>query len=201
MLLPLFPRILRACRTAGDAMSKVFLGGFVVISSVAVGAVDYVNQARRAGSAPGAFAAAAYFGTVSGRITGAAAPAAPRAAVSATEPPPATVPGEAERLIALRALDLGVQQGKLTEGAAAVMRARLMQQPADTIPAAAAASAQSATARGAGGILGLIGGLLGGKSDGAAPDASRPKPEVRVNGLGANCTVAGSIKRCSIGGG
>ena len=35
-------------------MSKAFLGGFVLVAAIAVGAVDYVNQARRAGSKPGA---------------------------------------------------------------------------------------------------------------------------------------------------
>src|SRR5690606_26579255 len=142
ILLPLLPRLLRAHGTAGDAMSKVFLGGFVVIAAVAVAAVDYVNQARRAGSAPGAFAVAAYVGTVSGRSTGTPAPAA-----------------------------------------------------------APAAAARPAAAPVTGGVLGMISGLFGGKSDGSAADTGAQKPEVRVNGLGGNCAVAGGIKRCSIGGG
>src|SRR5690606_2590173 len=98
ILLPLLPSLLRAHGTAGDAMSKVFMGGFVVIAAVAVAAVEYVNQPRRAGSAPGAFAVAACVGTGSGRTTGAPAPAAAPAAAGATEPPPATAAGEADRL-------------------------------------------------------------------------------------------------------
>ena len=49
-------------------MSRAFLGGFVVIAAVAVGAVDYVNQARRAGSAPAAFGISSYLQTITGRF-------------------------------------------------------------------------------------------------------------------------------------
>lgn len=155
-------------------MSKVFLGGFVVIAAVAVAAVDYVNQARRAGSAPGAFAVAAYVGTVSGRITGTPARAAAPAAAAATEPPPATAAWDADRLT---------------------------QEPAGAVAVAEAAAARPAAAPVTGGVLGMISGLFGGKSDGSAADTGAQKPEVRVNGLGGHCAVAGGIKRCSIGGG
>lgn len=49
-------------------MSRAFLGGFVVIAAVAVGGVDYVNQARRAGSAPAAFGMSSYLHTITGRF-------------------------------------------------------------------------------------------------------------------------------------
>ena len=49
-------------------MSKAFLGGFVLVAAIAVGAVDYVNQARRAGSKPGAFSVSAYAATITGRF-------------------------------------------------------------------------------------------------------------------------------------
>jgi hypothetical protein len=49
-------------------MSKAYLGAFVAIASVAVGAVDYINQAKAAGSAPGSFAVGAYVGTITGRF-------------------------------------------------------------------------------------------------------------------------------------
>lgn len=49
-------------------MSKVFLGAFVAVAGIAVGAVDYVNQARRAESTPGAFGVTDYLNTISGRF-------------------------------------------------------------------------------------------------------------------------------------
>lgn len=49
-------------------MSKVFLGAFVAIAGIAVGAVDYVNQARRAEGTPGAFGATDYLKTITGRF-------------------------------------------------------------------------------------------------------------------------------------
>ncbi|MCV2871780.1 hypothetical protein OEZ71_05680 [Defluviimonas sp. WL0050] len=49
-------------------MSKVFLGAFVALAVIAVGAVDYVNQARRAESTPGAFGATDYLKTISDRF-------------------------------------------------------------------------------------------------------------------------------------
>jgi hypothetical protein len=62
----------------GAAMSKLHLGGFMVAAAVAAGGVDYVSQARHAGSAPGAFGASAYVATISERFLGReAAPAAP----------------------------------------------------------------------------------------------------------------------------
>ena len=137
-------------------MSRLFLGGFVLISAAAAGAVDYVNQARRAGSAPGAFAVSAYLDTVSGRIAGRPTPAAEGGTAAAAAAP--ALPGG--------------QRENPTEGAG---------------PAS-------------GGVLGMIGGFLGGTADAASRGADTPKPEVRVNGLGGNCNVAGGIKRCSLGG-
>lgn len=49
-------------------MSSGYLAAFVAVAAVAVAGVDYVNQARRAGSAPGAFAAADYVASVQARL-------------------------------------------------------------------------------------------------------------------------------------
>ncbi len=50
-------------------MSKAYLGAFVAIATLAVGAVDYINQAKAAGSAPGRFGIGAYAATIPGRLT------------------------------------------------------------------------------------------------------------------------------------
>ncbi|MEZ5777892.1 MAG: hypothetical protein R3E44_05975 [Paracoccaceae bacterium] len=50
-------------------MSKTYLVGFVVVTGLAAGAVDYVNQARRAGSTPGTYAVSDYAGSISTRFT------------------------------------------------------------------------------------------------------------------------------------
>ena len=47
-----------------------FAIGFGAVALVAVGAVDYANQANAAGKAPGHFSAGAYFGTYGARING-----------------------------------------------------------------------------------------------------------------------------------
>ena len=49
-------------------MSKAYLGAFVAIAIAAVGAVDYINQAKTAGSKPGQFGVGDYIGTISGRF-------------------------------------------------------------------------------------------------------------------------------------
>ena len=49
-------------------MSKAYLGAFVAIAIAAVGAVDYINQAKAAGSKPGQFGVGDYAGTISGRF-------------------------------------------------------------------------------------------------------------------------------------
>jgi len=49
-------------------MSKAYLGAFVAIAIAAVGAVDYVNQAKTAGSKPGQFGVGDYIATISGRF-------------------------------------------------------------------------------------------------------------------------------------
>jgi hypothetical protein len=49
-------------------MSKAYLGAFVAIAITAVGAVDYINQAKTAGSKPGQFGVGDYIGTISGRF-------------------------------------------------------------------------------------------------------------------------------------
>lgn len=118
MLPPFSSAMCTGCTTTGDTMSRLFLAGFVLVSAAAAGAVDYVNQARRAGSQPGAFALTSYLDTLSGRFTGGPAPAG-----------------------------------------------------------------------------------NGGTAEAATRGAGTPKPEVRVNDLGSNCTIAGGIKRCSLGGG
>lgn len=51
-------------------MSKAYLGAFVAIAAIAVGAVDYINQAKAAGSTPGRFGIGAYGATISGRFIG-----------------------------------------------------------------------------------------------------------------------------------
>ena len=51
-------------------MSKAYLGAFVAIASIAVGAVDYVNQAKAAGSSPGQFGLGGYVYSISGRFAG-----------------------------------------------------------------------------------------------------------------------------------
>ncbi len=47
-----------------------FAIGFGAVALTAVGAIDYANQARAAGHAPGTFTASAYFATYAGRIDG-----------------------------------------------------------------------------------------------------------------------------------
>ncbi len=49
-------------------MSKAFLGAFVVIAAAAVAGVDYVNQSKLSGAAPGKFPVGDYVGTISGRF-------------------------------------------------------------------------------------------------------------------------------------
>ncbi len=49
-------------------MSKAYLGAFVAIAAIAVGAVDYINQAKAAGSAPGRFGVGDYVSSISGRF-------------------------------------------------------------------------------------------------------------------------------------
>ncbi len=68
-------------------MSKAYLGAFIAIATIAVGAVDYINQAKAAGSAPGRFGMSDYVASVSGRfsgqrqaITGTVQPTAPASA-------------------------------------------------------------------------------------------------------------------------
>ncbi|WP_413872305.1 hypothetical protein [Albidovulum sp.] len=69
-------------------MSKLHLGGFVVIAAVAAGGADYVNQARLAGSAPASFGASAYAATISARVLGSqSAPAAPAVVARAAGTP------------------------------------------------------------------------------------------------------------------
>lgn len=49
-------------------MSKFYLAAFVVVMGGAVAGVDYVGQARKAGSTPGAFAVSDYIDTVASRF-------------------------------------------------------------------------------------------------------------------------------------
>ncbi len=51
-------------------MSKAYLGAFIAIATLAVGAVDYLNQAKTAGSAPGKFGVGDYVGSISERFVG-----------------------------------------------------------------------------------------------------------------------------------
>lgn len=69
-------------------MSKAYLGAFVVVAVLAVGAADYINQAKMAGSRPGAFSAGDYAASVSGRLAG-------RPAGTAAETLAAAAPGPA----------------------------------------------------------------------------------------------------------
>ena len=62
-------------------MSKAYLGAFIAIATIAVGAVDYINQAKAAGSAPGRFGMGDYVASVSGRFYG------QRQAITATVKP------------------------------------------------------------------------------------------------------------------
>jgi hypothetical protein len=49
-------------------MSKAYLGAFVAIAAVAVGAVDYINQAKAAGTAPGRLGVGDYVASISDRF-------------------------------------------------------------------------------------------------------------------------------------
>lgn len=49
-------------------MSRAYLGAFVAVAIVATGAVDYVNQARRAGLAPGTLSPGDYIRTIPARF-------------------------------------------------------------------------------------------------------------------------------------
>lgn len=51
-------------------MSAVHLGGFALVATIAAGAVDYVNQARHADPAQGAFGPSAYLATIGARLRG-----------------------------------------------------------------------------------------------------------------------------------
>lgn len=161
-------------------MSRAYLGGFVVIAAIAVGAVDYINQSRHAGAAPGAFGASDYVSTISGRFMGReAAPAAGMARAAASAPESGSVPPKAAN-----GGDGGV--------AAAAGTAKAGAAPA-SVPAG-------------GGILSMVGGFFGG---GTSPDAGTPepaapeavKPVASSGGFGGDCSVTMGVKRCSLGGG
>jgi hypothetical protein len=159
-------------------MSRAYLGGFVVIAAVAVGAADYINQSRRAGTAPGAFGASDYVATISGRVLGRqTAPAAAPARGGPPAPEPGSVlPEEPEG---------GTGRGG---GAEAVVDAA----ESGTGPASAPAG---------GGILSMVGGLFGG--GGSTPDAATPakvRPVASSGGFGGDCSVTMGVKRCSSGG-
>lgn len=132
---------------SGDpAMSKAFLGGFVVIAILAVIGVDYLDQARRAGG----LGPAGYAATIADRAAGREVARAPAAV------------------------------------------------PASAAPAAAPA-AVPASAPASGGILARITGLFGGGKSGAAKTAPTAMAVTRI-GANGDCALAGSVKRCSIGG-
>lgn len=67
-------------------MSAVHLGGFALVATIAAGAVDYVNQARHADPARGAFGPSAYVATIGARIRG--EPSRAEAEVEAPAPAP-----------------------------------------------------------------------------------------------------------------
>ncbi len=160
-------------------MSRAYLGGFVVIAAIAVGAADYINQARRAGSAPGAFGASDYVSTISGRTLGRQTALA---AESARGGPPAPEPGN----VLPDEPEGGTGRGQ-GEAAEAVVEAH----EAGTAPASAPAG---------GGILSTVGGLFSG--GGSTPEAATPatvRPVASSGGFGSNCTVTMGVKRCSFG--
>lgn len=51
-------------------MQKALLAAFIAIALLAVGAVDYINQAKAHGTAPGRLGIAAYMASISGRFAG-----------------------------------------------------------------------------------------------------------------------------------
>ncbi len=113
---------------------------------------------------------------------------------------------EQQRRVQLAALDINFRHGQITEEKYNAAKARLMAQetPVEAIAAlATAASAEASPAAapsGGTGVLAMLGGLFGAKGGDPAPVEATAKPEVRVNGLGGNCTVTNGVKRCSLGG-
>ncbi|WP_347312637.1 hypothetical protein [Defluviimonas sp. SAOS-178_SWC] len=190
-------------------MSKAFLAAFAVITAGAAGAVDYINQARVAGSAPGRFAAGAYVATIPARLTGqrqAAETPALRGNLSTTaarDPLPEATeggtrgefdPGEIKEDPALTALDVplagiaGVEPDLDTEP-----------ETVSSIKEAAALPADGAAPDGSRGIWGMISGVLGGGDRNSDPQSAPSEVTVKRIG-GSNCTLSDGVKRCSIGG-
>lgn len=210
-------------------MSRIFLGGFVLIASVAVGAVDYINQARRAGVAPGAFAASDYIATIAGRATG--RPPAPSAGVAAAGAEPGQAPPAMTAEAAVAEQQRSMQGQQQAQSLAALARAAMPSAEgagtgatlpgttaAGTAAQANAALAAAAAAIAAGGEAapqtaqpaasfappqgGGLTAMLGGFFGGgpaSAPQGPAAKPTVGIGGAG-NCAVTGSIKRCSLAG-
>lgn len=194
-------------------MSKAYLGAFVAIAAIAVGAVDYINQAKAAGSAPGRFGIGAYAASISDRVIGqrqVTVVVAERQELPATTPrdllpePPAGWPRHDRD--AATADHVGRDHDMPQD---ASVPDEIKQDP--TMKALAATDKTAATptdpASAGGGLVGSILGAIG--FGGGAPTmiADRPimpakaKSAVKVNAVGAgSCTRTGIGKRCKIGG-
>lgn len=101
-------------------MSKAHLGGFVAIAILATAGVDYVNQARQAGSPAGGLTAAGYAASITDRIAG----REPHREVAAPAPAPAPAKKSGGVLAMITGLFGGGRSGaaKATPTAVAVTR-------------------------------------------------------------------------------
>lgn len=103
----------------GPAMSKAFLGGFIVIAILAVTGVDYLDQARRAGG----LGPAGYAATIADRAAGREVARAPAAAPVAAAPVAApAAPASGGILARITGLFGGGKSGAAKAAPAAVSR-------------------------------------------------------------------------------